>query len=494
MTGPERTPEDASFDIGKLLPDGQHLIGGKWVGAHGGETIDVLNPATQDRIARVPRGRASDVDDAVKAAEAALPEWKAMNPQRRGQLLMAWADLCQKYENELDLIECLEVGHGSLLPSAIPGMLRYTAGLADKIEGQSLATTNLDQLALTLRDPFGVCGILIPWNGPGWSFPKRIAAPLAAGNTVVVKPAEDAPLTLLYMVKLAHEAGIPDGVINVVTGYGAEAGDALTGHPGIRKLSFTGSTVTGTRVMQRAAENLVPVHLELGGKSPQIVFPDAPLEAAIRAITISIVANTGQACAAGSRVIVHESMHDEVVERLLESFAKVKVGPWYEKGAMGPLINEKQGRRVLEYIETGKKEGAKLIFGGNRLSGPVFDGGWFVEPTLFDDVTEDMTIAQEEIFGPVLAIIKVPSEEEALRIANGTNYGLVSAVWTRDASRAVRIARRLEAGLVSINGFMGMGALGVPAGGFKHSGFGRIAGTDSINEWTQTKAVVFGAV
>ena len=493
MTIAQSIPADARIDVATLLPEGRHIINGDWIEAHGGETIAVLNPATQEVIASVPRGGESDIDAAVKAAEAALPEWKAMSPVARAQLLYRWADLCERHEAELDIIECLEVGHGSLRPSLIPGMFRYTAGLADKIEGQSLATTSLDQMALTLRDPFGVCGILIPWNGPGWSFPKRVAAPLAAGNTVVVKPAEDAPLTLLYMIKLAHEAGFPPGVINAVCGYGPEAGDALTGHHGVRKISFTGSGQTGTRVMQRAAEHLAPVHLELGGKSPQVVFPDAPMDAAVRAITLSIVANTGQACAAGSRVIVHEDVHDELVERLRESFAKVKVGPWYEQGAMGPLINEKQGRRVLDFIATGSSEGATLAFGGKRLSGGVYDGGWFVEPTLFTDVTPDMTIAQEEIFGPVLAVIKVGSEEEALSIANGTRYGLVSAVWTSDAGRAVRMARRLEAGLVSINTFMGMGALGVPAGGFKQSGFGRIAGTDSIHEWTQTKAVVFGA-
>ena len=474
MTSSAGIPDDAYLDVSKLLPNGRHLIGGEWITGHNDEQIDVLNPATQEYIASIPRGVEHDINAAVEAAEKAYPAWREMSPTKRGELLYRWAELCAEHELEIGKIECMEVGHAPLPPGLISGMLKYTAGLADKIEGQSLPTNNYDLMALTLRDPFGVCGILIPWNGPSWSFPKRIGSPLAAGNTVVVKPAEDAPLTLLYMVKLAHEAGIPDGVINVVTGYGPEAGEALTRHTSIRKLSFTGSPETGTRVMEAAAQNLVPVHLELGGKSPQVVLKDADLDKAIPAITMSIVANTGQACAAGSRVLVHEDIHDKVVNRLRESFSKVKVGRWFEMGAMGPLINEKQGKRVLSYIEAGKEEGATLAYGGNRLTEEPFDKGWFIEPTLFTDVKPGMRIEQEEIFGPVLSVIKFTDEEEAMRIANGTRYGLVSAVWTKDVHKAVKLSRHMEAGLVSINTIMGMGAIGVPAGGFKHSGFGRI--------------------
>lgn len=492
MTDTNTIPPEALLDVQALLPDGTHLIAGEWVRGHSGEVIEVLNPATQDLLATVPRGTAEDIDASVRAAEEAFASWRETSPTVRGELLYRWAELCGDHAEEIDLLECLEVGHPSLLPSLIPGIIRYVAGVADKLHGQSLPTTNLDVMGLTLREPFGVCGILIPWNGPSWSFSKRAVAPLVAGNTLVVKPGEDAPLTLLYMVKLAHEAGIPPGVINVVTGYGQEAGEALTHHRGIKRLSFTGSPETGARVMAAASTNVVPVHLELGGKSPQVVLRDAPLEKAIPLIAAGIVANSGQSCAAGSRVVVDESIRSEVVEALKAALEKVTVGLWYENVDMGPLVSAKQEQRVLDYIEIGKKEGARLVTGGNKITGGRYDRGFFVEPTLFDDVRPDMRIAQEEIFGPVLSVIGFEDESEALAIANGTRYGLVSAVWTRDVNRAVKLARRIDAGLVSINTLMGMGAIGVPAGGYKHSGFGRISSAESVLEWTQTKAVVFG--
>ena len=475
--------------LGGLVTSNTHLIGGEWVPAASGQTIAVIDPSTGETLADVPRGAAADVDAAVRAATDAFPAWRDTSPSERAALLMRWAELIEAHEEEIDRLEISEVGRPHWGPLPMARMLTFFAGQADKVSGLSLPTHSPDVLGLTLREPYGVVGAIIPWNAPGPNFVMDVGPAIAAGNTIVIKPAEDAPLTPLALARLAADAGIPPGVINVVVGFGTEAGAAIPAHPGIARMSFTGSPATGSAVMAACARNHTPLHLELGGKSPQVLLDDADLDAAIPALTRGITLNTGQICAAGSRVVVDRSIHAEVVRRLAEAFARVRVGPGTDDVDMGPLISANQHNRVLEYLKVGREEGAELVTGGGVPAGERYERGFYVEPTIFDRVASGMRIAQEEIFGPVLAVQPVDGEAEALEVANGTEYGLVAAVWTADIGRAIRMARGLQAGQVAVNQILSGGVIGAPFGGYKGSGFGRTMGADSVLNYTQVKTV-----
>ncbi|MGX1668030.1 aldehyde dehydrogenase family protein [Streptomyces sp. NPDC055400] len=478
------------------LDDATHLIGSSWLQARSKRTIDVVDPCDGTVVARVPRGDAEDVADAVCAASDALPAWRDLSPSRRAALLFRWADLVREHEQAIEELEATEVGRPTG-PSPLAGQLVFFAGQADKVHGSTLPSHTPDVLGMTLREPYGVVGVIIPWNAPGPMTVFNAAPAMAAGNTVVLKAAEDAPLTPLYLAKLALEAGIPPGVLNVVTGYGSEAGAALPAHPDIRRVSFTGSPVTGAAVMEACARNLTPLHLELGGKSPQILLEDADLARAIPQIVRFITLNSGQVCAAGSRVLVPRALRERVVTELAAGMERVTVGSWRSGPVdMGPLISARQRDRVLDYLRIGREEGAEVVTGGAALTEVPYRDGYFVAPTLFDGVQPEMRIAQEEIFGPVLSVLSYDDEDEAIALSNGTRYGLTSTVWTGDLARAVRFARRVEAGQVSVNTFGSggpFGAIGAPFGGYRHSGFGRSMGADAVEDWTQVKAVVLNA-
>jgi len=467
------------------------FIDGQWTDAASGATFTTVNPATEEAITEVAEGGAADIDRAVQAARRAFDSgpWGRMPASERGRILWRIGDRIEAEVAELARLETLDQGKTITdstkvdVPMAAD-CFRYFAGWAGKIDGETIAV-RAPCLNYTLREPIGVVGAITPWNFPILMAAWKVAPALAAGNTVVLKPAQLTPLTALRLAEIAAEAGLPPGVLNVVSGRGTVAGAALVQHPLVGKIAFTGSTEVGRDIMRRGSDTLKRLTLELGGKSPNIVFADADVDMAVRGATNGIFYNKGEVCTAGSRLFVEEALHDAFLDRLQAQTAKLQQGdPLDPKTRLGPQVSEAQRAQVLAYVEKGKAEGARLVCGGERPPGR----GYFVRPTIFDGVRSDMTIAREEIFGPVLAVIRFKDVADVLAAANDSIYGLAAAVWTRDIKKAHQTARRLQAGTVWINTY-GLYDSAMPFGGTKQSGYGRELGRQGLLEYTQTKSV-----
>jgi len=476
------------------MPHYQMYIDGSLADSSSGQTFDTENPYTGQVWATVARGNAADVDRAVQAAHRALNgEWRTMTPSKRGALLRRLGDLIIEHSKALAETEVRDNGK---LYAEMSGQTAYMAqwyhyfgGLADKIEGSVIPTDKPDTFNYTRFEPVGVVAAIIPWNSPLLLTTWKLAPGLAAGCTFVIKPSEFTSASAIEFMKLVEQAGFPPGVVNVVTGYGPEVGAPLVEHPLVSKVAFTGSDATGQRIYEAAARGLKRVSLELGGKSPNIVFADAEIDNAVKGVISGIFAATGQTCIAGSRLLLQRSIHDQFVEKLV-AFAKTATmgDPMSLETQVGPITNRPQYDKVLQYIDIAKSEGAVAVLGGAKATRPECGNGWFVEPTIFDGVNNRMRIAQEEVFGPVLAIIPFEDDEDAITIANDVMYGLAAGVWTQDMRRALKMADRLQAGTIWINTYRAVSYLS-PFGGYKRSGIGRESGQDAIREYLQTKCV-----
>jgi aldehyde dehydrogenase (NAD+) len=476
-----------------LMDHKKLLINNEWRDASGGKTMDVINPATEEVVTSVASAERSDVDEAVNAARAAFAgPWAKMSARERGRLISRLADRLMERADEIARFETLHNGKPIFesrqieIPAAAE-CFEYYAGWADKVMGETIPVKG-NYFTYTLREPLGVVAAIVPWNFPLLLAAWKVAPALACGNTVVLKPASQTPLTALALGEIAVEVGLPPGVLNVITGPGSSVGQAIVEHPGIDKIAFTGDTTTGKSIMRSAADTLKKITLELGGKSPNIVFPDADIDAALRGATTGIFYGKGEVCAAGSRLLVDRSIKTEFMEKLAARTRKMVAGdPLDPKTRYGALASKKQLDTVQRYVESATREGASLVAGGSRTD--IGTGkGYFFQPTVFDNVTPEMTIAREEIFGPVLATIEFSDIDEAIARANDSQYGLAAAVWTRDIKKAHYVARKLQAGTVWVNTY-NVYDTAAPFGGYKASGFGREMSAHAIDHYTQIKSV-----
>jgi (Z)-2-((N-methylformamido)methylene)-5-hydroxybutyrolactone dehydrogenase len=470
----------------------QMLINGQWIDAKSGKTFESINPATEQVWGEFPFADANDVDDAVRSAHAAFEsdEWRLMTASQRGKLLRKLGDLVGENKERLAQLESKD--NGKLIRETLaqvgylPEFFYYYAGLADKVEGETLSLDKTDLFGYTVREPLGVIAGIIPWNSPLYLTAIKIAPALATGNTVVLKPSEHASATLLELGKLALEAGFPAGVLNVITGYGLPCGDALTRHPLVKKIAFTGGSESAKHVIRNSAENYAKLSLELGGKSPNIIFNDADIDSAVNGAVAGIFAAAGQSCVSGSRLLVQEDIYEEFVTRLTERAERIVVGdPSHIETEMGPMATASQLAIVERFVDIALTEGAKLRTGGKRAD---IQSGWFYTPTILECNSNNDTLMQEEVFGPVAAVIPFKDEAEVLAMANDSKYGLAAGIWTQNLAKAHRMIKGIRSGIVWVNTYRAVSA-SAPIGGYGQSGYGRECGIDSINEFTQIKTV-----
>lgn len=470
-----------------------HFIGGTWRNPINGQWMPTIDPYSSEPWAEVARGDSHDVAAAVEDAQAALTGWKSLTGSQRGAYLRKFADMVADRAAELADIEVRD--NGKLLTEVmgqcqmLSGWIHYFAGYADKIEGRIPPHERPDTLGLVTYEPYGVCAGITPWNSPLLQLVWKLAPALAAGNVFVLKPSEYTPVSSLRLAEIAVQAGLPKGVFNVVTGFGNEVGVPLVDHPLVRRVAFTGGEPGGLAIGAAAARKLIPASLELGGKSANVVFADADFDAATGSVAAGIFAACGQSCVAGSRLIVHDDLHDSMLARLVEIAERVKHGdPRDPSVQMGPVATSAQHERILAFIDKAKKEGARLAAGGVAGVPPPGNRALYIRPTIFSDVTTEMHIAREEVFGPVLSVMRFSDEEEAIRIANASDYGLAAGVWTRDLARAIRVSQRIEAGTVWVNRYRAVSYV-MPFGGYKRSGVGRENGMEVMKEYLQVKSI-----
>jgi aldehyde dehydrogenase (NAD+) len=484
------------MDGGTSVEGGHQFIGNRWVASHSGETLAVVDPSDGRAFARIARGDAHDIDAAVQAARRAVGaslegDWGRLPALDRGRLLQKLAQAVLDHHEELAQLEARTTGkpltQARADATALARYCEYYGGAADKLHGETLPY-RAGMTVLTVREPHGVTGHIIPWNYPMQIFGRSVGAALAAGNACVVKPAEDACLSLLRVAELAAACGLPDGALNIVTGLGREAGAALAAHDGVDHISFTGSTATGTAVAQAAAAHHCPVTLELGGKSPQIVFDDALLDAVTPVVVNAIVQNAGQTCSAGSRLLVQQGVYEELLARVGDAISRLRVGPALADLDLGPLIRQSQQQRVWDFLSQAQADGIAVAATGQVVDHAP-DSGFYQAPVLLRDVPPSHPVAQQEIFGPVLAAMPFDTEDEAIMLANGTAFGLVAGLWTRDGARQMRLARRLRCGQVFINNYGAGGGIELPFGGVKASGYGREKGFEALLGFTTLKTI-----